>query len=206
MDGEALGMQRWLGPILVGAGAMVFAVGMVGSFVGGDGTSATTTSTTVIALASSTTSEPSTTTSSAATTTQPTSTTTSTTASAPAATTTSTVQDETVDEFLQAFSSALAAGDRDFVFGRLHPVVIDGWGEDLCSAWVDREIMVLRDYTFLALVDGPLARVVNTPSGRATVPDYYTATVRFAFQGETFTSDSGFALVGTEMHWLGQCR
>lgn len=84
--------------------------------------------------------------------------------------------------------------------------IIDGWDKDLCSAWVDREIMALSAYTFLALVDGPLARVVDTPKGSVTVPDYYTATVSFAFQGDTFRADSGFALVGTEMHWLGQCR
>ena len=114
--------------------------------------------------------------------------------------------DESVEGFIQTFSQALDDGDGEFVFARLHPVVIEGWGEDLCSTWVDREIMALSAYTFLALVDGPLARVVDTPNGRMTVPDYYTATVRFTFQGETSLADSGFALVGTEMHWLGQCR
>lgn len=33
-----------------------------------------------------------------------------------------------------------------------------------------------------------------------------TSTTEVAFEVETFTSSSGFALVGVEMYWLGQCR
>ena len=55
-------------------------------------------------------------------------------------------------------------------------------------------------------MDGPLARRVSTPNGDVTVADYYRAAVSFVFSGETFFPTSGFALVGTDMHWLGQCR
>ncbi len=205
-------MQRWFGPVLVGIGALIAVVGVVGAVdAGGEAVSPALVAT-QIAAGSSTTTEPTTTTRAATTTTRAVTTTTqaATTTTQPVSTTTtatpSTVPNNPVEEFIRALSRALDDGDSEFVFGRLHPAVIAGWGEDLCSAWVDRDIMALSAYTFLALVDGPLARVVDTPNGRVTVPDYYTATVSYTFQGETSLADSGFALVGTEMHWLGQCR
>lgn len=203
--GKVKAMKRWLGPGMVAFGVFVFLIGVIGTFAGGDnavaaGVTSTSNATTDSIAPSSSTTIP------ATTSTRPSTTTTvqATTSTAPATTTTR--PDETVEEFLAAFSAALAAGDRDFVYTRLHPEITSNWGEDLCSAWVDREIMELSDYTFVSLVSGPADQVVSTPNGSATIADYFAASVSFVFQGETFFSDGGYALIDSDMYWLGQCR
>lgn len=195
-------MKRLIGPILMGLGAVVFLIGLVMTVTGGDDgdeVAATTTTTSV----ESTTTTVATTTSGAPTTTAPPATTTT---EAPPETTTTTIADETVEEFVEAFSAALEAGDRDFVLDRLHPEVYAGWGEDLCVAWVDREIMTLTDYTLVQINSGPLTATVTTPNGQITVPDVFEADVSFTFQGESFDSGGTYALIEATMHWLGQCR
>ena len=107
---------------------------------------------------------------------------------------------------MQAFSTALDQGDRAFVFDRLHPVVVESWGEELCSAWVDREIMALGDYSLEGPSDGPVDYEVSTPAGTVMVPDYYAAPISFTFDGQSFEAEGTFALVAQEVYWLGQCR
>jgi len=191
---------------MVAVGVFVFLIGVIGTFSGGED-AAVASDTTTSGASTASTAPASATTVPATTSTTPSTTTTTvqaTTTTAPATTTTQ--PDETVEEFLVAFSAALDAGDRDFVYMRLHPEVINGWGEDLCSAWVDREIMELSDYTFVSLVSGPVTQPVTTPNGTATILDYFSASVSFVFQGETFSSDGGYALIDGDMYWLGQCR
>lgn len=201
-------MNRRFGPMLVGTGLIIFVIGMMGVLEDEDGPSAAPTtiagppesstpavSVTSIATPTTSSSVPSTTTTS-----HPASTTTSSTS------TSTTVPNDTVESFVEAFSIALDQGDRAFVFGRLHPVVIDSWGEELCSAWVDREIMALGEYSLEGPPDGPSDHSVSTPAGTVTVPDYYTAPVSFTFEGQPFEAEGTFATIGPEMYWLGQCR
>ena len=198
-------MPRWSGPALVAVGALIAITGVVGTLSGGgDAEAAPTTTVAPAETASSETSTSTSTTTAPATTSSTTSSTTTTTA--PTTTTSSTEPTETVEAFVDAFSAALASGDTEFVSSRLHPVVLENWGEDLCRAWIEREVMALSEYTLISVVDGPLARQVSTPNGEVTVADYYRADVSFVFSGETFFPTSGFALVGNDMHWLGQCR
>ena len=145
---------------------------------------------------SSTTTEPATT-SSSTTTTQPATTTSSTTTTEPA---------ETVEEFVAALGAAIDAGDNAFVFSRLHPVVIESWGEDLCRGWVDREIMALAQYTLVSVDQGPLTQTVTTPAGSVTITDFYSTTVTFRFEGEPFETTGAFGRLDGDMYYLGQCR
>jgi hypothetical protein len=195
-------MRRWIGPILTGLGVLLIAAG----FLAGGGTEP--------AAAGTSTTEPSTTTSTVAdttttvapvatTTTSPVETTTSTTEPP---TTTTTVATETVEEFVEAFSAALESGDREFVGDRLHPVVYEGWGEDLCGAWIDREIMTLSDYTLVQVTSGPGDATVTTPNGSVSVANVSAADVTFSFQGQSFESVGSFASIDGIMYWLGQCR
>ncbi len=196
-------MQRWIGPALVGVGVILVIVGFVAG--GGDDTSADDTTTTLAATSTvveTTTTVSETTTTAAATTSTASD---STTTTAPA-TTTTTQAEETVEEFVEDFSAALDAGDRDFVANRLHPVVYDGWGEDLCNAWIDREIMTLSDYTLIAVTSGPADATVDTPNGTMSVADMYEADVSFTFEGQSFDSGGTYAPIDGVMYWLGQCR
>ena len=196
-------MKRWIGPILTGLGVLLIVAGLIG---GG--------ATETVAADTSTTQAPSTTTTgaTATSTTGATSTTTAapvetTTSSTQApATTTTTIAPETVEDFVTAFSAALDSGDRQFVGERLHPIVYDGWGEDLCAAWIDGEIMSLSDYTLVQVNSGPLDATVSTPNGSVPVADVFAANVTFNFQGQSFDSTGSFALIDGVMYWLGQCR
>ncbi|MCB1245697.1 MAG: hypothetical protein KDB69_00350 [Acidimicrobiia bacterium] len=195
-------MNRWIGPVVMGVGAVVLVVGVIG-LGGSDSTEAanTTTSTSAVATDSTTTTGAASTSTTAAETTS-TSTSTTTTSS----TTTTTEAPETVEEFVKAFAAALEAGDREFVSERLHPVVSDAWGDDLCQAWIDREIVELRDYTLVAVTSGPADASVTTPGGQVSVADMYEADVTFTFQGQSFDSVGTFAPIDGMMYWLGQCR
>lgn len=113
---------------------------------------------------------------------------------------------ETVEEFISAFSAALANGDEPFVQDRLHPQVIEGYGEELCRAWVTREIMALSEYELVSVDDGPQTRTYAFTNGSQTVTDVFDATVSFNFSGQAFTDTTNVALVENKMHWLGQCR
>jgi hypothetical protein len=197
-------MKERGGLVLMVAGAAIAIVGVIGTLAsgGGDETPDTTVTTTTVPPATATT------------TTVVTSTTrldTTTTASAPTSTTTSsttttTVAPESVEAFVSAFGAALELGDRIFVRQSLHPVVIEGWGEELCESWIDREIMTLSDYTLVSVDSGPETRTVNTPAGPLSVENFFDASVSFMFEGQQFDQGGSFARIGPNMYWLGQCR
>ena len=107
---------------------------------------------------------------------------------------------------MEDFSNALDTGDREFILGRLHPAVIEAYGAELCSTWVDTEIMALSSYQLTSEPQGPVDQVVSTPTGSSTITDSFNADVSFTFQGEEFTGGAGFALIDGQVFWLGQCR
>jgi hypothetical protein len=203
-------MKQWAGPGLVAVGAVVFVVGIVGTLAGGSSDSAaepadstsTTSALTTSTVAAATTEAPAPTT----TVVSPPSSTTSTAAPTTTAPPTTVPVPETVEQFVAAYAAALETGDRNFVFERLHPVVVDGFGAELCSSWVDAEIMALSDYTLVSVNSGPITQSVITPAGSQQVENFFDASVSFTFQGQSFDAGGAFALVGLEMHWLGQCR
>lgn len=196
-------MKRWIGPILTGLGVVLIAAGFLAG--GGAEPAAAGTSTTEPSTTSSTVLDTTTTTFAPATTTTTTPVETTTSTTEPA-TTTTTIAPETVEEFVEAFSAALESGDRAFIGDRLHPVVYEGWGEDLCAAWIDREIMALSDYTLVSVNSGPANASVSTPNGSVSVADVFAADVTYTYQGQAFDSGGSFALVDGAMYWLGQCR
>jgi len=153
--------------------------------------SSTTTSTTTFTAAMTTTA-------------QTTITTTSTTSSS--SSTTTTTPAETVAGFVDLYTSALASDDVDFLLSRLHPVVIDAYGPELCRTWIESEIVELESYELIGEVTGPTTTRVSIPEGSTDIADAYSARISFVFQGSKFEADAGFALVGTEIHWLGVCR
>lgn len=200
-----MGERAWLGPGLMAAGVLLVVVALVGLFSSSGASTGVATASTIAPPTSSSPAPTSTTEPVLATT--ATSTTAATTTTAPATTTTTTTTPaETPEDFAAAFAAALASGDVEFVWSRLHPAVREGWGEELCRAWVEREIMQLSAYTLVSVTGGPVAIRFDTPAGRVTVSDVYDAVVRFQFQGEALSAEVDYALVGRQMHWLGQCR
>lgn len=181
--------QRLLGWVLVVGGLTLAAAGVVQLI-------AEEASTTTTVAASPTTAATTTTT------TQPTTTTTTT---APT-TTVITSPPQSVEDFVSQYRAALDSDDVEFVFGRLHPVVVEAYGAELCRAWVEDEVITLEEYELVGVVAGPHTSRVSIPGGEADIPKSFSATVSFVFQGSSFEAEAGFALVDGQMHWLGVCR
>jgi hypothetical protein len=113
---------------------------------------------------------------------------------------------ETVEEFVEMFVAAIAARDVGFLFDRLHPAVVGGYGPDVCRGWVEAEILQFSDYALSGPVEGPRDQSFTTPAGTGVIENAFSAPIHFTFQGQGFDAEGGFALVGTDMYWLGQCR
>ena len=202
---------RPLGLAIAGIGAVAVIVGLIGWVSSGgepDDTSAVATTAPVApttAAPETTTAPAPTTTSTTTTTIAPTTTVAETTTTAPPTTTTTLGRDD-VAAFVQKFSAALAAGDREFIESRLHPQVIDGYGADLCATWITNEIMTLSNYRLIEGPEGPVDQVFGTPGGDRSVSNAWSGRVAFTFQGQEFEGDAGFAVLDDVVYWLGQCR
>lgn len=135
----------------------------------------------------------------------PTSTTTTTTTTVPA-TTTTTTPPETLEEFVVAYRAALDSDDVAFLLDRLHPRILEIQGEEFCRAWVEREIIVLDNYQLAGEISGPADQMFPAPDGsQFAIADTFSTTVTFTIQGASFESPALFALVESEMFWLGTC-
>jgi hypothetical protein len=135
-----------------------------------------------------------------------TTTSTSTTTTTSPTTTTTDAQPESVEDFVALFALAIEAGDVEFLFDRLHPAAVGGFGAELCRTWIEDEVLQLGDYKLTGPVDGPRDQSFTTPAGTGTIENAYSAPVSFVFQGQLFNAEAGFALIDTQMYWLGQCR
>ena len=196
-------MMEWLrnpsvllrvGQGLTALGLVIVLVGIAGNLLSDDGGTPTAANTTTSPATSPTTSPTTTTT------TSPTTTTTT------SPTTTTILQPESVEEFVVLFALAIGAGDIEFLLDRLHPAAVGGFGLDLCRNWIEAEILQLGDYQLTGPAEGPRDQSFTTPAGTGTIADAYSAPVSFTFQGQLFDAEGDFALIGTEMYWLGQCR
>lgn len=128
-----------------------------------------------------------------------------TTSSSPA-TTPTTQPAETVADFVDSFSAALATGDIEFVMSRLHPDVVSAYTQEACQTWVSSEIMALSDYRLIGDLSGPVEKTVTIGGQQVTIPNVYSAQVGFDFGGQAFESSADFALVDGVVYWLGICE
>lgn len=192
--------------VLIGVGVVMVLFGIADALGADDdaaNSAAVATSATAATLA------PATTTTLPATSTSPvgsSTTQTSTTTAPPTTTSTTTAPTETVEEFVLAFAAAIASGDVDFLVNRLHPAVVGGFGPALCRTWIETEILELVDYQVTGPAVGPRTQTFTTPAGTGTIEDAFSAPVSFLFQGQKFDAEGDFALVDSEMRWMGQCR
>ena len=192
--------QGRIGLIMIITGPVLVVIGVVGSLGSGDDSEVTASPTSTPTFTQPTAATP--------VITQPTATTQliETTATSTPATTTTTVAVETVDDFVELFAAAIAAANVDFLFDRLHPATLGGFGPDLCRNWIEQEILTLENYQLTSEVAGPRDQSFTTPAGTGTIENAYSADVSFSFQGQLINGGAGFALIDGVMHWLGQCR
>ncbi len=174
-------------------GALLTVVGVAGIALDGDD----------VAVAVTTSSTAST--SAAATTTSTSSSTTTTTSATTIPPTTSMIPPETVEEFALAFAAALERGDADFVFDRLHPVVIAIHDEASCRATVEDRVLLITDYRLTGPVSGPESVDFTVSNRIITVSEQFRAPVAFGFQGTVVETEGVFALLDGEMRWFTDC-
>lgn len=195
--------RRRIAAAMMVLGVLLIVVGAVGAaFDGGDDpvTAAPATtmpkavpaSTTPRSVPAATTSAPSTT---EATSTIATTTTTSTT----------TLPPETVEEFALAFAAALERGDANFVFDRLHQVVVARYDEASCRATVEDRVLLITDYRLNGPVSGPESVEFTVSDRIITVSELFRAPVVFGFQGTEVEAEGVFARVDGEMRWFTDC-
>ncbi len=173
-------------------GALLAVVGVAGIVLADDD----------VAAAASTSSTAST---SAAATTTSTSSTTAPTSTTTIPPTTSTLPPETVEEFALAFAAALDRGDADFVFDRLHPIVIAIHDEASCRATVEDRVLLITDYRLTGPVSGPESTDFTVSNRIITVSELFRAAVAFGFQGTEVETEGVFALLDGEMRWFTDC-
>jgi hypothetical protein len=184
--------RRLLGLLATGLGAALILLGLL--MLGGSDAPEPTTTTTKTLIAAPTT-----------TTTLAPTTTTTTTTTAPA-TTTTTTPPETLEEFVVAYRAALDSDDIAFLVDRLHPRILEIHGDELCRAWVEREVVNLDNYQIIGEVSGPADEMFTAPDGsQFAIADKFSATASFTFQGTPGESPAEFALVDGVMYWLGTC-
>jgi hypothetical protein len=107
--------------------------------------------------------------------------------------------------FVEALAAAIAGGDADFVFDRLHPVVLGTFDAEICRTFVEGEILALVDYRIVGDITTE-ARTFTVDGEAVTIDPLFVVGVGFTFQGEEFTSDATFAAVDGEMRWFAECR
>lgn len=113
---------------------------------------------------------------------------------------------ETLDEFVAAFNDANSVGDTTFASERLHPVVIEIFGAELCQTWLDNRfagttIQVTGE-------PGPLGSTsFGLPDGSTSeVTDYFTVAVDLTFQGSVTSAEASFAYIGPDIYWFTNCE
>jgi hypothetical protein len=188
---------------MIGFGVILVLVGVVGLLTGGSEDES-------VAVPSTQTTEPPATTppatdSPSTTTTAQPQTTTSSSTTLPT-TTTTTLPPESIDDFVLAFREALDADDLDFVFSRLHPAVIEDYGQDLCRTWTEREILALEEYQITAPYSELGETTMNLPGGAVPVDELFEVPISFVFQGQFFEDNASYAREAGVVYWLGNCR
>ncbi|MGH8928259.1 MAG: hypothetical protein ACRDWH_07900 [Acidimicrobiia bacterium] len=111
-----------------------------------------------------------------------------------------------VEAFVAAYRTALDADDLAFLVSRLHPTVKQGYGEDLCEAWVAREIVLLEQYQLTGPLSGPRPETFAMANGSFGVDDVFSGPISFVFQGSPFEGRADFAVLDGLVYWLGICR
>ena len=90
-------------------------------------------------------------------------------------TTATTVAPETPEEFITRLDQALRARDIEYMIARLHPAVIERYGEAACRANFERTESLARKVTGAAT--GPAPYDWTTDGQTETIPDTYTVPV-----------------------------
>jgi hypothetical protein len=168
----------WVPALMAVAGVVVLLVGILGLFLSGGEPAATETVSTTLG-AESTTSAPTT--------------------DAP---TTIAVPAPDAEGFVNDLGEALQAGDEVFLFDRLHPAVLDRYGEEQCRAYLETKeipdlVLEFRD------VGGPEPWDWTLDDVTTSFAEAYTVTLYNSQAGGE--EELHLVVVGGELRWFTDC-
>lgn len=189
--------------ILIGLGAVLAVVAVIGLIA--DLGAETTTSTPAVddqaAATTSTTASPGST--SGSTTSEPTSS--SATTETTATTTATTVAAETPDEFLDQLADAFRSGDIEFKLARLHPAVIERFGEDACRAYFESLPADPTAAFVVIAVSGPDDYEWTLDGETRVVPETLAVDVTRTANGAAQAATIHLTAVDGQLRWYTDC-
>lgn len=112
---------------------------------------------------------------------------------------------ETATQFFAAFGRALAGGDTDFLFARLHPLVPARYGADQCRAYL-AGLVVPRYSVEVLEVRAPGAWDWTLDGRTDRLTDAIPVRIRTTEDGTTFRDgDAHVVVVDRLVRWFTDC-
>lgn len=113
--------------------------------------------------------------------------------------------EETPEAFYEQFVTAMNEGDAEWPLGRLHPSVVDTFGEEACRTFIDGLFEPTLDIEVTGVGDpAPFSAEIG---GRTIeVPDAVPVDIVVSFQGTTLPADTTHLVsIGGLLHWFADC-
>ena len=111
---------------------------------------------------------------------------------------------ETAEGFLPVFSAAIRTGDRRFLFQRLHPAVVDFYGERACRVYLRDFIVPNSEFVFRSAAKP--AQFTWVVDGRATlIPDVVNVDVTAVSEEGQIDRVIHLGLVEGDLRWFADC-
>jgi len=111
---------------------------------------------------------------------------------------------EDAHAFFDAFETAVRTGDRGFLLARLHPVVIERYGQSQCEAFVAQLVDPTVDLQLVS-VEGPATFDYASDGLSTPVPDTYVFNVDGTATGRAGPRQYHLALVNGAFRTFSDC-
>ncbi len=112
---------------------------------------------------------------------------------------------ETPEQFLAALASAIREGDADFQLERLHPEVLERYGEDACRAAIDTRTDPTRAFAVTQVRDDPEPFDYTSDGRTETIAATVVVEARVTTSGTTAPQDVHLARVDGELRYFSDC-
>lgn len=108
--------------------------------------------------------------------------------------------------FVDDFGVAIANADVDWLFDRIHSVVLIDSDPETCRSFIEEQILALEDYRLNGDPGTESQKTIDTSEGPVVVDDHMDVPVAFTYQGQAFEVAAGVAPEDDEIHWLTTCQ
>lgn len=112
---------------------------------------------------------------------------------------------ETPEEFLAALATAIQEGDADFQVERLHPAVIERYGEDACRADIEMRTDPTRAFADPQVREEPEDFDYASDGLSEIIPDTIVVDAQVTADGATNAQEVHLAEVDGEFRYFSDC-